>query len=60
MTFFTTPELLELGNLPFVSPYGKPRARKPCSTTAAWPTPTGSRVIGERVESIGREKDTWR
>ena len=24
MTFFTTPELLELGNLPFVSPYAKP------------------------------------
>ena len=24
MTFFTTPELLELGNLPFVTPYAKP------------------------------------
>ena len=24
MTFFTTPELLELGNLPFVTPHAKP------------------------------------
>src|SRR5437762_9163435 len=24
MVFFTTPELLEIGNLPFVSPYEKP------------------------------------
>ena len=24
MTFFTTPELLEIGNLPFVSSYDKP------------------------------------
>ena len=24
MTFFTTPELLEIGGLPFVTPYEKP------------------------------------
>ena len=29
MVFFTTPELLEIGGLPFVSPYEKPtRARR--------------------------------
>ena len=34
MTFFTTPELLELGNLPFLTPTPSPRARRRCSTTA--------------------------
>ena len=60
MTFFTTPELLELGNLPVRRRRtASPRARRPCSTTAAWPTSTGSPCrSGERVESIGRERGT--
>ena len=33
MTFFTTPELLEIGNMPFSSPNQKPNRNEACS---AW------------------------
>src|SRR5512137_853902 len=58
MTFFTTPELLELGNLPFVTPYAKPTReealqyyRRVADTHRLKVSP------GERVESIAREGD---
>jgi hypothetical protein len=34
MTFFTTPELLEIGNIPFPSPNQKPNRTRRCSITA--------------------------
>ena len=34
MVFFATPELLEIGNLPFVTPYESRRGSKRCATTA--------------------------
>jgi thioredoxin reductase (NADPH) len=35
MVFFTTPELMEIGGLPFVSPNDKPSRMKRFATTAA-------------------------
>ena len=43
MTFFTTPELLEIGGMPFTSPNQKPTRARPSSTTArSRATPTNS------------------
>ena len=41
MVFFTTPELMEIGGLPFVSPNDKPSraALSTASTTAGWACP---------------------
>jgi thioredoxin reductase (NADPH) len=46
MVFFTTPELLEIGGLPFVSPYDKPtRPDRPAESTAsATRAPSSSRL----------------
>ena len=38
MVFFTTPELLEIGGVPLVSPYEKPRGSRRSATTGACPT----------------------
>ena len=56
MTFFTTPELLELGNLPFVTPYAKP-TREEALQYYRRVADTHRLVLslGERVESIARE-----
>jgi thioredoxin reductase (NADPH) len=60
MTFFTTPELLELGNLPFVTPYAKP-TREEALQYYRRVADTHRLVVafGERVESIGREADVF-
>ena len=53
MTFFTTPELLEIGNVPFPPRARSPRAPKPWSTTVASRITTSSDVRQyETVESI--------
>jgi thioredoxin reductase (NADPH) len=56
MTFFTTPELLELGNLPFVSPYPKPTREEALQYyRRVADTHRLAVSVGERVESIERE-----
>ncbi len=56
MTFFTTPELLELGNLPFVTPYAKPTREEALQYyRRVADTHRLAVAFGERVESIGRE-----
>ena len=42
MTFFTTPELLEIGDIPFSSPTRSPPARRHWSITARSPSSTNS------------------
>jgi len=60
MTFFTTPELLELGNLPFVSPYGKPTREEALQYyRRVADTHRLAVSVGERVDSIGREADVF-
>jgi thioredoxin reductase (NADPH) len=56
MTFFTTPELLELGNLPFVTPYAKP-TREEALQYYRRVADTHRLLIslGERVEAITPE-----
>jgi thioredoxin reductase (NADPH) len=49
MTFFTTPELLEIGNIPFPSPNPSPAAMRRCSTTARWRLTTGSMCANIRT-----------
>ena len=60
MTFFTTPELLELGNLPFMTPYAKP-TREEALQYYRRVADTHRLVVslGERVESIGREGELF-
>ena len=60
MTFFTTPELLELGNLPFTTPYAKP-TRDEALQYYRRVADTHHLAIsfGERVESITREGDLF-
>ena len=56
MTFFTTPELLELGNLPFVTPYAKPTREEALQYyRRVADTHRLAISLGERVESIERE-----
>ena len=40
MTFFTTPELLEIGDIPMTSMYEKPTRTEASNTTGAWPNIT--------------------
>jgi thioredoxin reductase (NADPH) len=56
MTFFTTPELLELGNLPFVTPYAKPTREEALQYyRRVADTHRLALSLGEQVESIERE-----
>jgi thioredoxin reductase (NADPH) len=56
MTFFTTPELLELGNLPFVTPYAKPTREEALQYyRRVADTHRLALSLGERVESIEGE-----
>jgi thioredoxin reductase (NADPH) len=58
MTFFTTPDLLELGNLPFVTPYAKPTREEALQYyRRVADTHRLALSLGERVESIGPEGD---
>ena len=40
MVYFTTPDLLEVGDLPLVTSREKPARWKPSSTTVGWPSVT--------------------
>src|ERR1700716_1665893 len=58
MVFFTTPELLEIGGLPFVSPYDKPtRAEALRYYRAVVNTYDLQIAFDEKVLSIAREED---
>jgi thioredoxin reductase (NADPH) len=58
MTFFTTPELLELGNLPFLTPYAKPTREEVLQYyRRVADTHRLTVSLGEKVESIDREGD---
>src|ERR671937_256134 len=57
MVFFTTPELLEIGGLPFVSPYDKPtRAEALRYYRAVVETYELQISFGEAVLSVEREE----
>jgi thioredoxin reductase (NADPH) len=59
MTFFTTPELLEIGGLPFVTPYEKPpraealRYYRRVTDTYALRITLGEQVLGVTVDAAG-------
>jgi thioredoxin reductase (NADPH) len=56
MTFFTTPELLELGNLPFTTPYAKPTREEALQYYRRVADTHRLEVsLGEQVTSIARE-----
>src|SRR5690349_14178503 len=56
MVFFTTPELLEIGGLPFVSPYDKPTRAEALSYYRKVVDKYDLQIsFGEKVLSIGRE-----
>ena len=56
MTFFTTSELLELGNLPFLTPYAKPTREEVLQYyRRVVDTHRLAVSLGERVESIVRD-----
>jgi thioredoxin reductase (NADPH) len=58
MVFFTTPELLEIGGLPFVSPYDKPtRAEALRYYRAVVDTYDLQIAFDEKVMAIAREED---
>jgi len=58
MTFFTTSELLEIGNLPFVTPYAKPTREEALQYyRRVADTHRLAVSLGEKVESIDPDKD---
>ncbi len=60
MTFFTTPELLELGNLPFVTPHAKPTREEALNYyRRVADTHRLAVSLGERAVSVGREGSTF-
>jgi thioredoxin reductase (NADPH) len=60
MTFFTTAELLELGNLPFVTPYAKPTREEALQYyRRVADTHRLAVSLGERVVSIARDGDSF-
>jgi len=61
MTFFTTPELLEIGGLPFVTPYEKPTRLEALKYYRRVVESFGLQVaLGEEVTSVARDADTLR
>ncbi len=58
MSFFTTPELLEIGGLPFVTPHAKPTREEALQYYRRVVDACGIRVsLGERVSDVAREAD---
>jgi len=61
MTFFTTPELLEIGGLPLVTPYEKPTRLEALKYYRRVVDTYGLRVaLGERVTAVERDGDVFR
>src|SRR5437870_6539549 len=60
MVFFTTPELLEIGGLPFVSPYEKPTRPEALNYYRKVVEKYDLQIsYGETVLSVGREDDVF-
>lgn len=60
MVFFTTPELLEIGGLPFVSPYEKPTRAEALQYYRKVVDRYDLQIsLGETVLSVGREGDEF-
>ena len=60
MVFFTTPELLEIGGLPFVSPYEKPTRAEALQYYRKVVDKYDLQIsYGETVLSVGREDDAF-
>ncbi len=58
MVFFTTPELLEIGGLPFVSPYEKPTRHEALKYYRKVADAYDLQIaLGEKVLSVGSERD---
>lgn len=58
MTFFTTPDLLEIGKLPFVTPYEKPTRHEALRYYRRVADSYGLNIVfGEEVLSVQREDD---
>lgn len=56
MTFFTTPDLLEVGGLPFVTPYEKPTQAEALRYYRRVVDSCGLRIeLGTKVKGIGRD-----
>lgn len=61
MTFFTTPELLEIGGLPFVTPYEKPTRLEALKYYRRVVDSFGLQVsLGEEVTRLEKDGDTLR
>jgi thioredoxin reductase (NADPH) len=61
MTFFTTPELLEIGGLPFVTPYEKPTRLEALKYYRRVVETFGLEVaLGEEVTGVDRDGDAFR
>ncbi len=61
MTFFTTPELLEIGGLPFVTPYEKPTRLEALKYYRRVVDTFGLGVsLGEKVLKVERDGDAFR
>ena len=54
MSFFTTPELLEIGDIPFTRPSRSRRAKRRLSITARWPSTT---MLDVRQYECGEDRD---
>jgi thioredoxin reductase (NADPH) len=60
MVFFTTPDLLELGNLPFVTPYAKPTREEALTYYRRVVDALRLEVaVGERVVGVERDGDAF-
>jgi thioredoxin reductase (NADPH) len=61
MTFFTTPELLELGGLPFVTPYEKPTRLEALKYYRRVVDSYGLQIaLGEKVTSVDQDGEAFR
>jgi thioredoxin reductase (NADPH) len=61
MTFFTTPDLLEIGGLPFVTPYEKPTQWEALRYYRRVADAFGLRIaLGEELREISRDGDALR
>ncbi len=61
MTFFTTPDLLEIGGLPFVTPYEKPTQWEALRYYRRVTDTFGLRIaLGEELKEVAREGDALR
>jgi thioredoxin reductase (NADPH) len=61
MTFFTTPELLEIGGLPFVTPYEKPTRLEALKYYRRVVDSYGLQIaLGEKVTSVDQDGEAFR